>query len=156
MYESLSRLIRAKNPEQASGSLASNLTDQVTGNTQWSMAYGYDNNGNLTARVDARNITTNYDYDALNRNKTVTYTNDPASTAAVTRRCDGWGPDANGNPMNYNIPNGKGRAWQVETSGATGSRYTIDIYDVMGRPTKQEQQFYSSGSWSQSYIIQRG
>lgn len=58
MYDSLSRLIRAKNPEQSAGSVASNITDPITGNAQWSMAYGYDNNGNLTARVDARNVTT--------------------------------------------------------------------------------------------------
>jgi YD repeat-containing protein len=31
------------------------------------MAYSYDNNGNLLTRTDARNVTTSYAYDALNR-----------------------------------------------------------------------------------------
>ena len=55
MYDSLSRLIRAKNPEQnVNNGLI--LTDSVTGNSQWSMSYAYDNNGNVTTKIDARNI----------------------------------------------------------------------------------------------------
>jgi YD repeat-containing protein len=48
-YSSLSRLRTANNPESGT------------------ITYTYDNNGNLTAKVDARSITTTYAYDALNR-----------------------------------------------------------------------------------------
>lgn len=93
MYDSLGRLIRVKNPEQDAGTTASNITDSVTGNTQWSMAYGYDNDSNLTARVDARNVTTTttYGYDALNRNISTIYSD---GTPAVYR---------------YSAANGRGR-----------------------------------------------
>src|SRR6185437_13825665 len=50
-YDSLSRLTSSSNPETGP------------------VAYHYDNNGNLSSRVDARNITTSYTYDALNRMK---------------------------------------------------------------------------------------
>ena len=150
MYDSFSRLIRAKNPEQAAGSVASNITDSVTGNSQWSMAYGYDNNGNLTARVDARDVTTTYTYDALNRNTNVVYTNDPNATPAINRYYDGWRDG-----VSQNIPNSKGRLWQTETTGASAARTTINGFDALGRPTSESQQFYNSG-WSQAYTTQRG
>ena len=48
-YSSLSRLLSAFNPESGT------------------IAYEYDNNGNLTKKIDARSISTSYTYDALNR-----------------------------------------------------------------------------------------
>ena len=46
MYDSLKRLIRARDPEQAT--LATlNLSDPLTGNSAWSLGYQYDANGNL-------------------------------------------------------------------------------------------------------------
>ncbi|MBZ5537621.1 MAG: hypothetical protein LAO31_16815 [Acidobacteriia bacterium] len=57
MYDSLKRLVRAKNPEQdVNASL--NLLDLVTGNRQWSQGYSYDGNGNLLTKTDTRGITT--------------------------------------------------------------------------------------------------
>ena len=58
-YDSLSRLITASNPE--SGTVCYGV---------WSSGKcinGYDANGNLSAKTDARGITTSYNYDALNR-----------------------------------------------------------------------------------------
>ncbi|MBL8191079.1 MAG: hypothetical protein JNK38_23885, partial [Acidobacteria bacterium] len=60
LYDSLSRLLRARNPEQNTNS---NLaltppSDQTTGNTAWALKYVYDSNGNLTGKVDPRNVTT--------------------------------------------------------------------------------------------------
>src|SRR5205807_3611014 len=89
MYDSLSRLIRAKNPEQT-GTFTPNadfptLTDPISGNNQWAMGYLYDANGNLTKKIDARldlashNYTTTYTYDHLNRNITVDYSNTTSS-----------------------------------------------------------------------------
>ncbi|MGH9968423.1 MAG: DUF4214 domain-containing protein, partial [Pyrinomonadaceae bacterium] len=137
MYDSLSRLIRAKNPEQAAGSLASNMTDAITGNTQWSMAYGYDNNGNLTARVDARNITTNYAYDALNRNYSTTYSDGTVSTYRY-----------------YDLAsNGRGRLYWDQAAGVSAN--VFDAYDGMGRPTQYRQRFWVNGAWGQSFNITR-
>ncbi|HKR60080.1 MAG TPA: RHS repeat-associated core domain-containing protein [Pyrinomonadaceae bacterium] len=66
MYDALSRLIRARNPEQSvNGSL--NLTDPITGNSQWSVGYQYDANGNLLVKTDARNASSHDSYDLLNR-----------------------------------------------------------------------------------------
>lgn len=74
------------------------------------MAYTYDNNGNLTTRIDARNITASYVYDALNRNTSVVYTDDPANTPSVTRTYDG-------------ATNGKGKLWQSRIEAAASALY---------------------------------
>ena len=49
VYDSLSRLKSATNPESGT------------------ISYSYDNNGNLTTKTDARGVITSYVYDALNR-----------------------------------------------------------------------------------------
>jgi hypothetical protein len=85
MYDSLSRLIRASNPEQdANANIA--LDDPITGNSSWCYAYSYDPNSNLETKTDARNVTTTHTYDALNRVRTRSYSG-PApggSTPAVS------------------------------------------------------------------------
>jgi RHS repeat-associated protein len=144
MYDSFGRLLRAKNPEQAAGSVASNLTDAVTGNTQWSMAYGYDNNGNLTARVDARNVTTTYAYDALNRNTTVRYTD---GTKDIDRHYDG-------------AIKGKGRFWYSNwdpnnNNTRFDSFLAIDEYDAGGRPKNYRQLFFTNGVASPQLNVTR-
>ena len=131
-YDSLKRLTSATNPESGT------------------INYQYDNNGNLTQKTDARGVVTTYAYDVLNRNTSIVYTNDPAGTPAVHRYYDGW---RDGNFIN--VPNVKGRLWQTETSGASGSRTTINSFDPMGRPLSQSQQFYSGTAWSQAYTVQR-
>ena len=60
LYESLSRLLRARNPEQSTAS-ALDLTppsDQSTGNTSWALKYIYDSNGNLTSKEESSQQTT--------------------------------------------------------------------------------------------------
>ena len=139
-YDSLSRLLYARNPEQGvipNLSFASNsLTDN---NSQWSMKYTYDAAGNLLARTDARGVMTTYAYDVLNRNTTITYSD---STPSITRRYD-------------SATNGLGRLWQSETGGDAGTRLTVEAYDVLGRPVVQKQQFNVNGAWSKSYTVQR-
>jgi YD repeat-containing protein len=142
MYDSLSRLIRAKNPEQAAGSIASNITDPVTGNNQWSMAYGYDNNGNLTARVDARNITTTYTYDNLNRVTDVGYSD---GTPGVGNAYD-------------TATNGRGRFasnWTWLNEQSPNSVKSINEYDAAGRAKQQNQYFWTNGAWSTPYQTSR-
>ena len=89
MYDSLKRLIRARNPEQGTlGSLT--LSDPITGNSSWSIGYEYDANGNLTGKTDPRGVVSTYAYDALNRNtkhKLLGHA-DQSGCEAALRRCD--------------------------------------------------------------------
>ena len=139
MYDSLSRLIRAKNPEQSvNGGLA--LTDAVTGNSQWAMAYAYDVNGNLISRTDARGVVTSYLYDGLNRNTEVNY----SDGSNIRRTYDG-------------STNGRGRIWGQwwNPTNGTNTHTAIDGYDQMGRPLYQRQQFYNGSTWGAAYNVNR-
>lgn len=145
MYDSLKRLIRARNPEQGTlGSL--DLLDPITDNSEWSMAYEYDSNGNLTQRTDARGIVSTYVYDAFNRNTTIDYS-DTAINPDVSRFYDG----AN---------NGKGRLWKsyaggTESVGSNVEKTIIDNYDALGRPLVQQQLFKLHNEWSDPYETSR-
>ncbi len=67
-YDSLGRLLRAKQPEQDTNpNLAMTTADSVTGYNQWSVAYTYDDNGNILTTTDAKNITVTATYDNFNR-----------------------------------------------------------------------------------------
>jgi RHS repeat-associated protein len=143
MYDSLGRLIRAKNPEQDAGSVVSNMADPVTGNTQWSMGYGYDYDGNLTVRTDARNVQTTYGYDALNRTTTVRYTD---GTKDIDRHYDG-------------AINGRGRFyysnWDPNNNTRFDTHLAIDEYDAMGRPKNYRQHFLINGVATPQFNVKR-
>ena len=138
LYDSLKRLIRARNPEQAT--LASvNLSDPLTGNSAWSIGYAYDANSNPTQKTDARGVVSTYVYDALNRNTSIDYSD---STPDVYRQYD-------------LAVNSIGRLNQTSQSGATTSATYIDSYDALGRPLVQRQRYETSGVWSSSYQTTR-
>ena len=147
MYDSLKRLIRARNPEQAT--LASlNVSDPLTGNSAWSLGYQYDAGGNLTQRTDARGVITTYVYDVLNRNTTTDYSDTASINPDVKWFYDG-------------ATNGKGRFWYFYKGGdiSVGSNVdhkAIDSYDALGRPLVQRQLFKLNGTWSPTYQISRG
>jgi RHS repeat-associated protein len=148
MYDSLSRLVRARNPEQnINSSLPTTepltgylYTDNVTGISQWSTGYTYDVGGNLLTRTDARNTKTTSVYDALNRVITRSY--DDNLTPAANFYYDG-------------AALGKGRLWQTITDGTNNSYRVIDSYDAMGRPLSERQEFLYSGAWSQNFYVLR-
>ena len=146
MYDSLKRLIRSRNPEQAT--LASlNLSDPVSGNSSWTIGYQYDANSNLTQKTDARGVMSSYQYDALNRNTTIDYSDTPSITPDVTRFYDG-------------ASNGKGRLWKTyaggtETTGSNVERSVIDSYDALGRPLVLNQSFKLNNEWKDPYTTTR-
>ncbi|HEV2708128.1 MAG TPA: hypothetical protein VGV59_19585, partial [Pyrinomonadaceae bacterium] len=142
MYNSLGQLIRAKNPEQSALSTLA-LSDPVTGNAHWSLAYSYDEAGNVRFRTDARNITTEYRFDALNRNIITLYpdTSDPANdTPDAERLYDG-------------APNGKGRPWQTWTWGQKRTKTVIGAYDVSGNPLVQYQYHHDGTQWGTAFAV---
>jgi len=147
-YDSLSRLIRARNPEQ-NCSLNPPHTDPFTGASCWSTAYSYDANGNLTQRIDARGIETKYYYDGLNRNWGIDYING-SQKSNVARVYDG-------------AVNGKGRLYWDRTQeggtqelGANVTMNVMDSYDALGRPLQKRQHFWqASTNWGPGYYIQQ-
>ena len=70
LYDGFGRLTTAVNPE--------------TGN----IAYSYDANNNVLAKIDSRGVTTSYIYDALNRLLSKAYTNAPAGTLSSCYQYD--------------------------------------------------------------------
>ncbi|MEQ1922405.1 MAG: RHS repeat-associated core domain-containing protein [Pyrinomonadaceae bacterium] len=101
-YSSLSRLTSATNPESGT------------------IAYEYDNNGNLTEKTDARTIATTYTYDVLNR--------------VTARDYDDSTPDVD---YTYGTTAPKiGKLTKVESSVST-TEYTG--FDILGRVTTHKQ-----------------
>lgn len=135
MYDSLSRLIRSRNPEQDVNPDL-NLNDQIAGNGQWTTSVDYYNNGDLSAKTDARGIKIEYLYDNLNRLYRRTYTATRTLVAgtytpsqAVDYYYDGVGlPSAPQNSL--------GKVTRV-SSPVSETRYMG--FDAMGRVTSSEQ-----------------
>jgi RHS repeat-associated protein len=137
VYDSLSRLQSATNPE-------SGMTCYGTVINHQCQADGYDANGNLLYKTDARGVRQTSSYDALNRNTTINYSNTSIGSPDVpdiTRLYDG-------------ATNGKGRLWQsyaggTEAVGANVDHMKITSYDEMGRAKVQRQRFKVTGAWSE-------
>ena len=132
MYDSLSRLVRARNPEQTTRSSLA-LDDSFTGNSDWCVSYAYDDNGNLTSKTDPRGIATTYTYDSLNR---VTLRDYSDSTPDVTYTYDTLSQ------------NGKGRLTAVSSSGLS---YAYAGYDATGKPSGATQTI-GSQTYTLSYL----
>jgi RHS repeat-associated protein len=125
-YDSLGRLLYAKQPEQNANSALS-YTDSITSNTAWSVKYVYDDNGNITSTTDAKNITITGTYDNFNRLKTRTYSDN--ITPNVAFYYDGKGLTS--------VPNfSKGKTTKVSSS-VSETRYTS--FDNLGKLLTSEQ-----------------
>ncbi|HEY9405477.1 MAG TPA: LamG-like jellyroll fold domain-containing protein [Pyrinomonadaceae bacterium] len=146
MYDSLSRLIRARNPEQVvNGALALQdsfkAPEDAAPNKQWTLKYTYDANGNLATKTDARGVTTTHQYDNLNRLKQTDYT---GGTAHTLRTYD------------HAPTNGRGRFYADYESSTSGTLNYVEAYDSMGRPTAGKTEFYLEGTgWRPAYTYAR-
>lgn len=99
------------------------------------MTYGYDANGNLTSKTDARSITTTIAYDALNRVTSKSY-NDTPQTAPVSYFYDAQ--ILPGGAPAFSRGSSTGRLVAV-TYGSGSSEGTYRGYDQMGRVVTQYQ-----------------
>ena len=149
MYDSLSRLLRAKNPEQAANSAIA-LADPLTGNSAWSMAYAYDNNGNLVTKTDANNLITTNTYDALNRNIYIRYNSYVNGISAVDLVYD-YATNGKGK-LNYTVS--YNTRWDADSKPYWHAD-VIAAYDVLGRPTNKWQGFILSNASNQATTWQQ-
>jgi RHS repeat-associated protein len=117
VYDSLRRLTAATNPESGS------------------VSYGYDANGNLITKVDARSITTTFAYDALNRITSTSY-NDNPQTPTVSYFYDSQ--TLPGGAPTFDPGSSTGRLVAV-TYGSGSSAGTYRGYDQLGRVVRQSQ-----------------
>ncbi len=126
-YDSLGRLLRAKQPEQqVNPNLSLPTADSITGHNAWSAAYSYDDNGNIITTTDARGVSVTGTYDNFNRIISRDYSD---STPDVSFFYDGKGLDA--------TPNfSKGKTTKV-TNGISETRYIS--FDIFGRILKHQQ-----------------
>ena len=137
-YDALSRTIRVRNVEEGVNMNLPAFTDPLTNNSQWSRALVYDDNGNVTQQTDARGVVSTFTYDRLNRTTGVTYSNDPSGTLSGTRIYD------------FGVK-GKGKPYQVKTTGTGGALTTFESYNNLGSPLTVSQKFDVAGNWSNPY-----
>jgi RHS repeat-associated protein len=136
-YDSLSRLLRVKNPEQNTNGSLPSYTDPVTGGSEWSMAYSYDPNGNLIEKTDARGVKTTMTYDTLNRARSKVYAGTTAegtaaanATPPVNYFYDDYSTLPSGAPTWTGTPS-KGKL--IGVTYGPGSEGTYYKYDAAGR-----------------------
>ena len=152
-YDSLSRLLCASNPENATAACPATATSSYTNGT---VGYTYDANGNLSTKEDARGITTTYNYDALNRLLSKTY---PAGTASSCYQYDQSSLVASGGNLIGRLTNSWTQTGSCPAptappafqSASILSRKSILAYDAMGRMTSQQQCTKSNCNTSTSY-----
>ena len=126
VYDSLSRLTKATNPESGT------------------IAYTYDNNGNLTQRTDARSVVTGYTYDRLDRltRRSYSYTGSETAVSLGTTQVD-YAYDSCGSYT-------RGRLCSVMAKKGTTqvSRTAYNRYDALGRVLESTQT-----TWGQPYTM---
>ncbi len=143
VYDSLSRLVSATNPESGT------------------VTYAYDANGNLIEKTDARGVKTTMTYDALNRVRTKTYSGTtPEGMAAanltppVNYFYDAYAGLPSGAPSFSGTPS-KGRL--VGVTYGSGSEGTYYKYDAAGRIlTNHQRQGSSNYATTYAYNLAGG
>jgi RHS repeat-associated protein len=131
-YDSLSRLVRARNPEQSAFSATAEfpaLTDPLTGYGQWSMGYAYDEAGNLKKRMDARGVVTTNVYDGLGRVTSRTYSD---ATPSVSYFYDSQALPGGAPTFERGLSVGRLVAVTYGGAASTAGSY-LGGYDALGR-----------------------
>jgi YD repeat-containing protein len=121
-YDAISRLIQGYNPE--SGWTCYGTTGGAAPDGS-NCSSGYDGNGNLLYKTDARGITISYSYDAMNRLLGKTYS-------------DGTPPVA----LTYDTPGANAIGQLTEAQAGSGSMMAQSLmtsYDPMGRLVSEQQ-----------------
>ena len=129
-YDALSRLLSANNPE--TGLICYGVSSTAGCNNG---ADGYDGNGNLIGKTDARGITTTFSYDALNRLIAKAYSDGtPSSCYQYDSAAIGVGRLGNEWTQTGSCPT----PVVVPGSGFLTLR-SISSYDAMGRVLSEQQ-----------------
>ncbi|MBI4852373.1 MAG: RHS repeat protein, partial [Acidobacteria bacterium] len=128
-YDALSRLISATSPESGSEFSSGTTT------------YQYDDASNLTRKVDARNITTIYTYDSLNRLATKNYSNSTPDVSYFYDVIPSSLPSGVFLPPSFSFQNTLGRKTAMASASTSSQSATawFHTYDVGGRITKNSQ-----------------
>lgn len=143
-YDSLSRLIASSNPETSTALHPPSLTCPGASGT-WATCYTYDANDNLKTKVDNRGVTTTYNYDALNRLTSKTYSGGSAATTASS--CYQYDTDGSSS-TNSNLVGRLVNEWTIPSTAtctailpANGylTLRSILEYDAMGRVEREQQ-----------------
>lgn len=151
-YDSLSRLLTASNPE--TGTICYGAWSGT------SCGNGYDADGNLKLKTDARGVATNYAYDQLNRLLSKTYSNDPSGTPFMCYQYDQSSialPNANliGRLTNqWTQSSGAGSCSFAWPSPTVLTARSILLYDAMGRIVNEQQctpSNCSTGAYTPTY-----
>src|SRR5215467_9377109 len=130
-YDSLSRMIRERQVEQATNS-SYNLSDSLTGNSSWTRKVDYNSSGLVTDAYDARGVHSTYSYDDLNRPTQISYSD---STPTAHYYYDSQSLPSGAPSYTHSNSNGRVLA-MTYGSGATGNYFA---YDAMGRVVTQKQ-----------------
>jgi RHS repeat-associated protein len=121
-YDSLSRLVSASNPESGTVCYGTWSNGQCV--------EGYDANGNLAIKTDARGIITSYQYDNLNRVLSKNYSDGTPSASFTYDTSSENGASNTVGHLTYT---------QVQSGGSTLAKRSLVAYDQMGRLQKELQ-----------------
>lgn len=142
LYNSLSELTNACNPEAIPSG------DTCGSSGPWSQSYTYDADGNVLSKTDARGLTTNYVYDALNRVLQKSYSDgtasDPTGTPWSCYQYDTSSISGAGGNLIGRLTNEwtQKAGTSCATAPPTGGYITLKselAYDPMGRLLTEEQ-----------------
>jgi RHS repeat-associated protein len=134
-YSSLSRLVSATNPESGT------------------VSYGYDDNGNLTRRTDARGVVKQFSpYDALNRPTQWNFSGTALPPGSTTQVTYAYGTAAS--PCgSYSVGGLCSASSKIDNSTAVFSSTSYAGYDPLGRVGNTTQTVQVLPASSQSYSL---
>jgi YD repeat-containing protein len=135
-YDGLSRLTQSFNPE--TGWVCYGTTGGAAPNGS-NCTSGYDANGNVGSKTDARNITIGYSYDSLNRMLSKRFSNDPGNTPSSCYQYDSSTLGVGRFASEWTQSASVGVCAATAPSSGLWSRRSIISYDAMGRILSEQQ-----------------